>query len=147
MVMLDIPPQYGYVILSGVTSFVGLFILGGQVGSARKRLGVPLPYMYADMASAKDDKKKELFNCYQRGHQNALETYSGFLMMLFVGGLKHPLICATSGIVWTLGRIVYALGYQSGNPDKRYYGEFFFLGQIGVLGCSISVALSLLGWL
>ena len=72
-----------------------LFYLGGQVGSVRQRLGVPLPYLYADMTAAQADKKKELFNCYQRGHQNALETYPGFLMLLFLGGIKHPVSLKT----------------------------------------------------
>ncbi len=46
--------------------------------------------MYADSADVAKDKDKLLFNCVQRGHQNALETYPILLFSLLVGGLRHP---------------------------------------------------------
>lgn len=46
--------------------------------------------MYADSAEASKDKDKLLFNCIQRGHQNALETYPVVLFTLLAGGLRHP---------------------------------------------------------
>eukprot|EP00027_Filamoeba_sp_ATCC50430_P005290 CAMPEP_0168554842 /NCGR_PEP_ID=MMETSP0413-20121227/8004_1 /TAXON_ID=136452 /ORGANISM="Filamoeba nolandi, Strain NC-AS-23-1" /LENGTH=146 /DNA_ID=CAMNT_0008585627 /DNA_START=80 /DNA_END=520 /DNA_ORIENTATION=- len=144
MVLLELPSEYGYVIISGIATFITLQYLGFQVGSSRKRLGVPLPYLYADMTAAQADKKKELFNCYQRGHQNALETYPAVLMFLFVGGIKHPLIAAIGGAIWSAGRISYAWGYQSGDPEKRMRGGFQYIGLLMMLGSTISLAVSLL---
>jgi len=145
--MQSLPMDYGYVILTGVSSGILMGYLGYTVGSARKRLGVPLPSLYADQAEARTDKNKELFNCYQRAHQNALESYSQFLMLLFVGGLKHPLIASAGGWVWILGRLVYASGYYTGDPQKRVRGEFFNAGMLALLGTTISTAISLLRWI
>jgi glutathione S-transferase len=78
------------VVLVAVLSSFVLAYLGHQVGSARKKFKVDLPSLYADQAAAEKDKDKYLFNCYQRGHQNALETYPSFLTCLLLGGLKHP---------------------------------------------------------
>ncbi len=64
--------------------------LGFKVGSMRKKLGVEYPAMYADRSEAAGDKNKLLFNCYQRGHQNALESYPQFLAFLLIGGIKYP---------------------------------------------------------
>jgi len=147
LVTVTLPSEYGYVIAVGVASTFLLFYLGGQVGSARKRLGVPLPSLYADQEVAKKDKDKELFNCYQRSHQNTLEGYAQFLMMLFVGGVKHPLISTGAGVIWIIGRLLYAQGYQTGDPSKRQRGAIGYLGLLTLLGATISTALSLLGHL
>jgi len=144
-VTLTLQPEYGYVILSGILSGIVLFYLGGRVGGVRKKLGVDLPSLYADRLEALKDKDKHLFNCYQRGHQNALESWPIILTMLFVGGIKHPVISAAAGVAWSLGRILYAFGYSTGDPSKRSRGApFYFLAMITLLGTSVSVAYSLL---
>jgi hypothetical protein len=56
-----------------------------QVGAARKKYNVRYPTMYADKASNKD---ADAFNCVQRGHQNTLENFPGFLALLLVIGLR-----------------------------------------------------------
>jgi len=144
---ISLDEEYGYVILSGVFSAATLFWLGERVAIARKRYNVPLPHLYADLASCNEDNKKHIFNCYQRGHQNALETYSQMLAMLFVGGLKHPIIASSAAIAWSVGRILYAVGYSSGNPNKRHFGAFQHIAMVVLLGTTISTALSSLGYL
>ena len=48
MPTLDVPSEYGYVILAnGVGTFVTLMALGGQVMAARKKYNVQYPNMYA----------------------------------------------------------------------------------------------------
>ena len=66
------------------------------------------------------DNAKPQFNCVQRGHQNALESYPFYLLFLVLGGVKHPIISASCGAAWIISRIMYASGYASG-------GKFFFL--------------------
>jgi MAPEG family len=42
-------------------------------------------------------------------------------MVLFttlVGGLKYPTLAASFGGMWLFGRVVYTIGYSSGNPAK-----------------------------
>ncbi|GFS39449.1 microsomal glutathione s-transferase [Actinidia rufa] len=55
------------------------------------RYNVNFPTMYASESENKDAK---LFNCVQRGHQNSLEMMPKFFMLMIVGGIRHPLICA-----------------------------------------------------
>ncbi|RUS29514.1 hypothetical protein BC938DRAFT_480562 [Jimgerdemannia flammicorona] len=143
MVAFEIPSTYGYVIGTGILSAVLNVYLGIQVGRQRKVANVHYPYLYADKAEAESDSKKKLFNCYQRAHQNYLEGYASFLMVLFVGGLKYPEINSAAGAVYLLGRIVYARGYQTGDPSKRQRGSFAYLGLLTMVGTTIATAVSL----
>jgi len=145
-ISFTVADEYGYVVLVGVSSAVVMTYLGSRVIGAREKCKVALPSLYADQAEALKDKDKHLFNCYQRGHQNALESYAQNLMLLFVGGLKHPLISSGAGLVWILGRILYAQGYSSGDPSKRSRGSIQYLGVLTMLGCTISTAASMLRW-
>lgn len=112
-----------------------------QVGRARKRLGVKYPTMYLP----EDHKHAKEFNCIQRAHQNTLENYTQFLGLLLFAGLKYPTLAALAGVVNLLGRIVYALGYYTGDPKMRARGWFSYLGTIALAGLSVATALSLLG--
>merc|ERR1712002_20528 len=111
---------------------------GMRVGMARKKFDVPYPAMYSD--------KDPVFNCYQRAHQNTLENYPQFLVVLFVGGLYNPVVAAVGGLIWCVGRIVYALGYYTGDPKKRVGGSFGYIGLFAMLYCTIRFATALLGW-
>ncbi|CAG8721770.1 9235_t:CDS:2, partial [Racocetra persica] len=115
-----------------------------QVGGYRKKAGVPYPNLYASKEEAEKDRSKLIFNCYQRAHQSTLELYPQFLLTLMVGGLKHPVLSAVGGGIWILGRLVFARGYQTGDPAKRTRGAFSYIGVLTLLGTSISTAISLL---
>lgn len=43
----------------------------------------------------------------QRGHQQTLEIYPEFLLMLGLGSIKYPLISSIGGVIWLVGRIVF----------------------------------------
>ncbi|CAJ0902608.1 11537_t:CDS:2 [Entrophospora sp. SA101] len=77
--------------------------------------------VYATNEEAEKDKNKFIFNCYQRAHQNTLETYPQFLFLL------------------TFSRVAYAKGYQTGDPVKRGRGRF---GTIGLLGLLVTCILT-----
>ena len=144
---LTVYPEYGYVIGTAFASSLLMTYFGIKVGQARTKYDVPYPAMYADRSECDKDKSKLVFNCIQRAHQNALETYPIFLSFLLVGGLKHPLIASSAGLIWILGRYIYAQGYYTGDPTKRYRGGFHILGLFAVQLCGVSLALSLLGFL
>ncbi|KAI5195457.1 membrane-associated proteins in eicosanoid and glutathione metabolism [Aureobasidium subglaciale] len=140
MLTLNIQPEYGYVVLTAVgTCFLGTWH-GMRCGAFRKAAGLGYPTPYADSAqmsaaSAEDKHKLYLFNCAQRAHGNFLENHYMALTTLLIGGLRFPLLSSAFGVAWSLGRIVYAVGYTAKNKDNgkgRLAGAFFWLAQLGL---------------
>lgn len=123
-----VPKEYGYVIASlGLTAAV-LTWMQTSVGKARVAAGVKYPKAYSDGKTEEDNK----FNCAQRAHQNSLETAPTMMVLTGLMGLTAPLASAAVLMVFNLARIVYFLGYSSGDPSKRTPGSaasfFIFLG-------------------
>ncbi|KAK7088645.1 glutathione S-transferase 3, mitochondrial-like [Littorina saxatilis] len=137
----DLPEGYGYVVLVGAVgnTFVNMW-MAINVGRARKRFDIPYPEMYSTT-----DKGKE-FNCIQRAHQNTLEGQGTFLTLLFIGGLQYPKITAGVGMMYLASRVAYALGYYTGDPDKRRWGAFGHIAELVLLGNVISFAAHQLEW-
>ncbi|KAG8190205.1 hypothetical protein JTE90_011927 [Oedothorax gibbosus] len=138
MVVIDIPKEYGYVVLVGTSSVFVAMWHGIKVGMARKKYGIKYPAMYSDT--------NVVFNCIQRAHGNFLENYPQFLFLLLVGGLSHPRLSATGGLVYLVGRIAYTLGYSTGDPQKRMRGMFMHLGVLTLVYTTAHFATNLLGW-
>ncbi|XP_029827885.3 microsomal glutathione S-transferase 3 [Ixodes scapularis] len=134
---LVVPKEYGYVVLVGVGSTLVNMWLSIRVGKARRLYDVKYPAMYSDT--------NIVFNCIQRSHQNFLEYYPQFLMVLFLGGIEYPRLAAASGVVFLAGRIVYALGYSTGDPAKRMRGGFQYIGLLTLLGLSARLGVRMLG--
>lgn len=55
----------------------------------------------------------------QRGHQNSLELMPIFFLLMILGGISHPCICAALGSFYIVTRIFYFNGYATGDPQKR----------------------------
>ena len=140
MVTLNISPDYGYVVIVGVGMILVNFWKMMRIGGMRKKLGIKYPEMYS--------KEHPIFNCYQRSHQNTLEFVPFFYPTLLTGGLRHPVGAAIAGGAFVLGRIIYALGYSSGDPQKRVPGALIseLLGLLPLIGMSVSFGAGLLGW-
>ena len=51
-------------------------------------------------------------------HQNTLEVLPQILLFQALGGLKYPTVTAGLAAVWVAGRVVYTLGYVTGDPKK-----------------------------
>ncbi|KAK2143769.1 hypothetical protein LSH36_814g01028 [Paralvinella palmiformis] len=121
--LLDmLPPDFGLVVLVLIASIFVVQWMAFQVGRARRKFGIKLlsvfqyPTMYSD--------KEPLFNCIQRAHQNTLEGYPVFLVLLLLGGIQYPV-----------------------KPKNRNRGAFGYLALLTLLGCNISLALTLLGYI
>lgn len=100
--------------------------------------------MYASKEEAETDKLKLIFNCTQRGHQNTVENYPAFLVLLLLSAVEFPLYSAICGSLWIVGRVLYMNGYSTGDPKKRYRGAIQYLGLIGMLGMAAKTAFSLI---
>ena len=71
-----------------------------------------------------------------RGHENYLEflplflAYAGFNALV----LKNSSFTAAAALLFVFGRLIYALGYSSGNVNLRVPG--FFLSLLAYYGLS-----------
>ncbi|CAL8100484.1 unnamed protein product [Orchesella dallaii] len=127
------PSGYGFVVLTAVGSIMMVTWKSMKVGIARDEFKVPYPQMYSSDNTA--------FNCVLRAHQNTLENYPQFLLLLMIGGYEMPYFCTLGGWIWILGRIFYAKGYYTGDPTKRARGTFSIIGMIMLLAATAKFAL------
>ncbi|XP_021742021.1 microsomal glutathione S-transferase 3-like [Chenopodium quinoa] len=134
--------EYGYVVLVLVFYCFFNFWMAFQVGKARKKYKVYYPTLYA---LESENKEAKLFNCVQRGHQNSLEMMPMFFILMILGGMGHPCICAGLGVAYIISRYFYFTGYSSGDPEKRLtVGKYGFFAMLGLMICSISFGVKLL---
>ncbi|KAJ7517254.1 hypothetical protein O6H91_21G015900 [Diphasiastrum complanatum] len=125
-----LPPEFGYVALTAASSVVLTQWQSIQVFLQRRKSGVKYPKMYEDVEGS-------IFNCYQRAHQNTLENYPAFLVLLLVSGLAYPITASIFGLVWVIGRVFYSFGYYTGDPQNRLKGAWNTFGLLGLLVTSL----------
>ncbi|XP_074573708.1 uncharacterized protein LOC141830119 [Curcuma longa] len=141
-VTLEIPNEYGFVILVLVSYIFLNTWMAIQVGKARRRYNVPYPALYAIESENKDAK---LFNCVQRGHQNSLEMISVFFATLLVAGLQFPVAAAGIGASYTVARWFYFKGYSTGVPENRHkIGGLSFVAIWGLIILTAAIGISLI---
>jgi glutathione S-transferase len=115
-----------YVDIVTALAVLQFFVFGFKVGGARGRFGVKAPAITGN----------DIFERHFRVQQNTLE-----LLIAFVPGLYlfsrywSPLIAAVLGVIYLVGREVYAAGYVK-EPAKRSagYGLSFLPTVILVVG-------------
>ncbi|CAM9143789.1 unnamed protein product [Pylaiella littoralis] len=136
---LELTPKHGLPMAVAICSVFVVTWAGFGVGMARKKYGIKYPQMYAEQK----DPNAVLFNCYQRAHQNILENYPAFLLLLGLASVHRPTLAAAGGAVRLAGFVAYVIGYRSGNPQKRHKGAFGYLGLFTMLGCAIELSAKL----
>lgn len=108
---IDLPREYGLIVLEVVFYNLLLFWMGFKVGRARKKFNVPLPAAY-------ENKPDSVFNRYQRAHHNSLEGAPAFFTTLLLSGLTAPLFTAVTGLAFIIFRYLYATGYYQGVKNR-----------------------------
>ncbi|KAG0143729.1 hypothetical protein CROQUDRAFT_48345 [Cronartium quercuum f. sp. fusiforme G11] len=142
--IFSFPQDYGYVALAAAsTGFLGLFQTIA-VGKARKVAKIPYPAPYATNEEANTNPAAMKFNCAQRAHANTLEALPYFLFSLLFSGLRYPRFAAGCGATWILGRVLYTIGYASGDPSKRQRGAFHAVGYLGLMLSSTWVSIQMI---
>ena len=127
--------QFPFTTLVAVLTLLVYIWLAMRVGKARSKYGVAAPAV---------DGPPE-FLCIFRAHMNTLEQMVVFLPALAMFALAWgDQLAAAIGIVWPIGRVLYALGYSKA-PEKRGPGfGLSFLSTITlVLGALASAVMSL----
>jgi hypothetical protein len=96
-----------------------------------------LPHLvYAEKAEAERSKDALIFNCVQRkwswiftsvrglimlstgAHQNTLENLALTLFSTLIAGLVYPKFAGAVCGTWSIARLLYTIGYSSGEPQK-----------------------------
>lgn len=120
----------------------------------RKAAKIPYPFEYASyeqvQTAAPASKKAMLaFNSAQRAHQNFGENHPTVIGALLISGLRWPVATAVLGAVWSVNRIVYAIGYTNSGEQGgkgRYYGalgiiaHYVLIVMSGISAYKISMA-------
>lgn len=135
-----VQPEFGWVVLVAFAMVLVNIWMIRRVGAMRKKFNIRYPTMYSD--------KHPIFNCHQRAHQNTLEYVPFFYAMLLLAGLRHPLGAAAAGAVFVVGRVIYVLGYSTGDPEKRIPGAILsgLMGMVPLALMALSTGTGLLGW-
>ena len=101
-----------WVALTTIASLLFYFVTGFQVGRARSSFGVPAPAMTGH----------EGFERLVRVQANTLEWLVIYLPCLWLFALYlEPRIAAGLGVVWIVGRVIYAQAYAR-DPATRSTG-------------------------
>jgi uncharacterized membrane protein YecN with MAPEG domain len=102
------------------------FWMSLQVGRARGKSGIQAPAMIGD----------PMLERAIRVHYNTLEWLPIFLVSLWLFAIYwNELVAAGIGVVWIVGRVIYASGYMA-DPAKRSAGFLIQLlaGAVLLLG-------------
>ena len=114
---------HSYVALVTVAALLTYFWMGLRVGQARAKCGVAAPAMTGD----------PILERHIRVHYHTLEWLPIFLAAMWLFAIYwNDLIAAGLGVVWIVGRIVYALGYVA-DPKKREAGFLIQLAATAIL--------------
>ncbi|KAL0491526.1 glutathione S-transferase [Acrasis kona] len=133
MVAITLTEQHGYVLAVAVLSVIVNMWHGFNTSSYRKAAKIEYPTAYASEELANTDIKAKRFNCAQRAHANYLENWTNFLVLLLVSGISFPTFSAIAGVVFLFGRVIYTIGYSSGDPSQRMKGAIAYLGFFPLL--------------
>jgi len=112
-----------WVTIVALVAVLEYMFFGVQVGRARGLYKVEAPATTGN----------EMFERAFRIHQNTLEQLIVFLPSLFAfASYVSPIWAAAVGLVFIIGRAVYATGYQA-DPKKRGTGMLITMGSNAVL--------------
>ncbi len=112
--------QHRWVALVTLLALLTYFWMSTRVPLARNKCGIQAPAMTGD----------PLLERTIRAHYNTLEWLPIFLVSLWLFAIYwNELVAAGLGVVWIVGRILYALGYSA---DAAKRGPGFMIQSVAV---------------
>ena len=123
-------------LLTAIVTVIALLVFfwtGFRVGGARGKYDIKAP---ATSGHPEFDKA-------YRVQMNTLEQIVIFLPLLWLSNAyfqMYPLLTGALGLVWIVGRIIYALAYQA-DPSKRSLG--FSISILATLGLLITTVIGI----
>lgn len=167
MVYLNLPDEFGYVLLIDVLIALEIIIIGFVIPQGARKKVFTEQFMkehfetehmqafnepikdqgYPDMGNGRYSQKLSYkdwyeFNSAQRAHYNFLEWIASTLIMILIAGIYFPIPAAALGLAIFIGRIVYSVGYVIGGPKGRSIGALtndFAMLAVFVLGVISSI--------
>jgi len=118
-------------LLTAIVTVIALLVYywtGYRVGQMRGKHGIKAPAVTGNME----------FECAYRVQVNMLEQLIVFLPLLWLSNayfMVWPYLTGALGLVWIIGRIMYAIGYVQ-DPAKRSMG--FIISLLATLGLLIT---------
>lgn len=123
-------------LLTAIVTVIALLVFfwtGFRVGGMRGKYDIKAP---ATSGHPEFDKA-------YRVQMNTLEQIVVFLPLLWLSNayfMMYPLLTGALGLVWIVGRIIYALAYQA-DPSKRSLG--FSISILATLGLLITTVIGI----
>lgn len=115
--------SHAYVAIVSLLALLTYFWMSLQVGRARAKCGIQAPAMTGDPVLERTI----------RAHYNTLEWLPLLLVPMWLFAIYwSDLIAAILGLVWIVGRVLYALGYVA-DPKKREAGFLIQALAVAVL--------------
>jgi len=115
--------SHAYVAIVSLLALLTYFWMSLQVGRARAKCGIQAPAMTGDPVLERTI----------RAHYNTLEWLPLLLVPMWLFAIYwSDLIAAILGLVWIVGRVLYALGYVA-DPKKRELGFMIQALAVAVL--------------
>ncbi|CAE6440743.1 unnamed protein product [Rhizoctonia solani] len=109
-----------------------------------RRTGFLTAFQTALVAKA---RKKSGIQYPRRAHQNTLEWLPHVLFFTTFLGLRRPVLAASLGGLWSASRVLYTIGYTTGDPKKRntrggIFGSVAYMGLLlGATYAGVELAL------
>ncbi|HTT98006.1 MAG TPA: MAPEG family protein [Rhizomicrobium sp.] len=124
-------------LLTAVVTVIAVLVFfwtGFRVGGARGKYEIKAPATTGHPE----------FECAYRVQVNTLEQIVIFLPLLWLSNsyfMLYALATPILGVIWIIGRILYATGYTAANPGGRSTG--FLIAGIATLGLLITTIIGL----
>jgi glutathione S-transferase len=118
-----------------IAALIMFFVVTINVGRARVKYGIKPP----EMSGSPD------FERVVRVQQNTLEQLSLFLPALWIfAHFVNPIAAASLGVIWVIGRIIYAWGYyQAAEKRGPGFGISTLATVVLLLGSLAGIVLNL----